>query len=249
MSTFDKLMVIPAQRNAGYMVLLDPDRLDKQDMVRSAAVCSENGVDVILVGGSFLLSTDFDRTVREIKRAVNVPVIIFPGPDTSQISSAADAILFLSMISGRNPDLLIGQQVKAAPTLKAYSLEPISTGYILVDSGKPTTAEYISNTKPIPRNKPEIAMAHALAARYLGMQCVYLDAGSGAEQMVPEEMVEAVAGYASLPVIVGGGIRSPEDAAKRVAAGASFIVTGSVLEARKDTALVREFAQAIHGST
>jgi putative glycerol-1-phosphate prenyltransferase len=249
MSTLDKLMEIPVQRNAGYMVLLDPDRLDKQDMVRSAVACSENGVDVILVGGSFLLSTDFDRTVREIKRAVDVPVIIFPGPDSSQISSAADAILFLSMISGRNPDLLIGQQVKAAPTLKAYGLEPISTGYILVDSGKPTTAEYISNTKPIPRNKPDIAMAHALAARYLGMQCVYLDAGSGAEQMVPEEMVEAVAGYASLPVIVGGGIRRPEDAAKRVAAGASFIVTGSVLEAQRDTALVREFAQAIHGPT
>ncbi|MDA0748095.1 MAG: phosphoglycerol geranylgeranyltransferase, partial [bacterium] len=201
MSTFDQLKTIRSARGAGFFSLLDPDRLDKEDLVRTAVMCAENGADAILVGGSFLMCTDFDRMVRAIQQAVEIPVIIFPGPDTNQISAAADAILFLSMISGRNPDLLIGQQVKAAPLLKAYGLEAISTGYILVDSGQPTTAEFISNTRPVPRNKPDIAKAHALAAQYLGMQCVYLDAGSGAGQMVPEEMIEAVSSYISIPVI------------------------------------------------
>ena len=246
MATFDKLMEIRKRQGAGYMVLLDPDHLDKKDLARTAALCAENGADVILFGGSFLLSTSFDWMVREVKGAVDIPVIVFPGPDLNQISAAADAILFLSMISGRNPELLIGLQVKAAPLLKAHGLEAISTGYMLVDSGHPTTVEYISNTKPMPRNKPEIAKAHALAAEYLGMQCLYLDAGSGAAQMVPEEMVRSVTESASLPLIVGGGIRRPEDAAARVAVGASFIVTGNVLEARREAGLIQEFAQAIH---
>lgn len=246
MSVFDALMEVRARRGAGFFSLLDPDRLDKTDLVRAAGMCEAQGADAILVGGSFLMCTDFDRVVRAVKGAVEIPVLIFPGPDTNQISPAADALLFLSMISGRNSDLLIGQQVKAAPLLKAYGLEPISTGYILVDSGRQTTAEYISNTKPLPRNKPDIARAHALAAEYLGMQCVYLDAGSGAEQMVPEEMIAAVAGYVSIPVIAGGGIRRPQDARARVEAGASFVVVGSILEAERDASLVRDFASAIH---
>jgi len=239
-------MKVALTKGAGFLSLLDPDRLDKADLVSTAVMCQDRGADAILFGGSFLLCTDFDRLVREVKRAVDIPVVIFPGPDTNQISAAADAILFLSMISGRNPDLLIGQQVKAAPILKAYGLEAISTGYILVDSGRPTTAEYVSNTKPVPRNKPEIAMALALAAEYLGMQCVYLDAGSGAEQMVPVEMIASVADYASIPLIAGGGIRSPQDARERVEAGASFVVVGTILEADCNVSLVGEFADAIH---
>jgi phosphoglycerol geranylgeranyltransferase len=246
MSTFDRLLKVCHTKGAGFLSLLDPDRLDKEDLVGTAVMCQEQGADAILFGGSFLLCTDFDRLVREVKRVVDIPVVIFPGPDTNQISAAADAILFLSMISGRNPELLIGQQVKAAPILKAYGLEAISTGYVLVDSGQQTTAEYISNTKPVPRNKPEIAMAHALAAEYLGMQCVYLDAGSGAEKMVPVEMIASVADYISIPIIAGGGIRSPQDARERVEAGASFVVVGTILEADKDVSLVGEFADAIH---
>ncbi|MBT5830178.1 MAG: geranylgeranylglyceryl/heptaprenylglyceryl phosphate synthase, partial [Candidatus Latescibacteria bacterium] len=208
----------------------------------------EQGADAILIGGSFLLSTNFDRMVQEVKQAVDVPVVIFPG-DTSQIAPAADAILFLSLISGRNPELLIGQHIKAAPLLKAHGIEPISTGYVLVDSGQQTTTEYISNTRPLPRNKPEIAMAHALAAEYLGMQCVYLDAGSGPAKMVPEEMVLAVSEYTSVPLIVGGGIRDPEAARKRVEMGASFIVIGSVFEDRGwDAGFIGGFADAVHQS-
>lgn len=247
MSIFKDLMEIRSERGAGFLPYLDPDRLDKECLVQTAVMCAENGADAILFGGSFLLSQDFNLMVHEVKKAVGIPVVIFPG-DTSQISSAADAILFLSLISGRNPELLIGQQVKAAPILKAQGMEPISTGYILVDSGRQTTVEFFSNTKPLPRNKPEIAMAHALAAEYMGMQCVYLDAGSGADRMIPVDMVASVTGYITLPVIVGGGICCPKDAELRVSAGASFIAVGNILEVRREASLIREFAEAVHRS-
>lgn len=246
MSIFEQLVAIRNRRGAGFLPYLDPDRLDKKDLGRTASLCETQGADAILIGGSFLLSTNFDRMVREVVRAVDIPVIIFPG-DTNQISAAADAIMFLSLISGRNPELLIGQHVKAAPILKAHGLEAIATGYALVDAGQLTTAEYVSNTRPLPRDKPEIAMAHALAAEYLGMQCVYLDAGSGPELMVPEEIVQAVCSYVSIPIIVGGGIRDPEAAAKRVALGAAFVVVGSIFEETGwDAALIGAFASAIH---
>lgn len=246
MTTFERLTDSKDRLGAGFWVLLDPDRLDKEDLVGATEACVENGADAILFGGSFLISTNFERMIREVKRvAPEIPLVIFPG-DTNQISAAADAILFLSMISGRNPELLIGQHAKAAPTIKAMGLEPIATGYVLVESGTQTTVEYVSNTKPLPRTKPDIAMAHALAAEYLGMSCVYLDAGSGAGQMVPVDMIEAVTDYVSIPVIAGGGIRTPEAAAERVEAGASFIVVGSVLEQRVDTRLIQSFADAIH---
>lgn len=246
MSIFEQLVAIRDRRGAGFLPYLDPDRLDKKDLGRTASLCEARGADAILIGGSFLLSTNFDRMVSEVVRAVDIPVIIFPG-DTNQISAAADAIMFLSLISGRNPELLIGQHVRAAPILKAHGLEAIATGYALVDTGQLTTAEYVSNTRPLPRDKPEIAMAHALAAEYLGMQCVYLDAGSGPELMVPKEIVQAVCSYVSIPIIVGGGIRDPEAAAKRVALGASFVVVGSIFEETSwDAALIGAFASAIH---
>ena len=243
--TFDFLLAVRERRGAAYLALLDPDRLSRSDLVRRAEACADNGVDALLVGSSLLLSRDFDGAVREVKRAVDLPVIIHPG-DINQVTPHADALLFLSMISGRNPELLIGQQVKAAPLLKACDLEPIPTGLILVESGAVTTVEFVSNTKPLPRDKPDIAMAHALAAEYLGMRCVYLEGGSGAKMSVPEEMIRAVASYVSLPLIVGGGIRTPEAAAEKVRAGASFVVIGNALEQMRDPALIRELADAIH---
>jgi len=214
-------------------------------MVRQAVQHAQNGADAILVGTSFLLSSDFDEMVKAVRDAVDVPVILFPG-GISQLSPHADAILFLSLISGRNPELLIGQQVKAAPFIKRYALEPISTGYILVESGTLTTAEYVSTTRPVPRNKPDLAMALALAAEYLGMKLVYLEAGSGADRSVPEAMIRSVADYVSLPLIVGGGIRCPEHAREKVLAGASFVVVGNVLERMDDPGLLRDLADAVH---
>ena len=154
------------------------------------------------------------------------------------------AILFLSVISGRNPELLIGQQVKGAPLLKEYGVEIISTGYMLIESGTFTSVEFMSNTRPIPRNKCDIAMAHALAAEYIGMKLIYLEAGSGALEPVPDEMVRAVVDYISLPVIVGGGIRDAESARSKVDAGAGFVVTGTVIE--EDPGRLRELSAAVH---
>ena len=248
MSVFEYLMQVRREKGAGYLTHLDPDRMDPDRIVRRAVQHRESGADAILVGTSFLLSDDFDGVVKAIRNAVDIPLILFPG-GVAQVSRHADAILFLSLISGRDPELLIGQQVKAAPFIKHHALEPISTGYILIESGKLTTAEYVSNTRPLPRDKPDLAMALALAAEYLGMKLVYLEAGSGAEWSVPQEMIRSVAGYASLPLVVGGGIRRPELAREKVLAGASFVVIGNVLEDMDDPGLLREFADAVHTDT
>jgi len=236
MSVFEVLMQVKAEKGAGYFVLLDPDRSDDETIVEIAKECRDAGVDAILVGSSMLLNDRFEHTIVLIKRTVGV----------GQISRHADAIFFYSLISGRNPELLIGQQVKAAPVLKAYNLEAIPTGYMLIESGNFTSAEYISDTRPIPRNKNDIAKAHALAAEYLGMKMVYLEAGSGARLSVPEEMIRDVADYTALPIIVGGGIRDPEEARKKIQAGASFVVTGNVMEESKTPGLIRRFAEAVH---
>ena len=245
MSTFEYLMRVKREKGAGYLLLLDPDRLDRKTLAEDVRCLGANGVDAILVGSSFLLSNDFDQVVGQIKKEAKMPVIIFPG-GIYQISPKADAILFLSLLSGRNPEFLIGQQVKAAPILRDCGLEAISTGYLLVESGRPTTVEYISDTRPLPRSKPEIAEAYALAAQYLGMKLLYLDAGSGAKHSVPEEIIQTVADSVSLPIIVGGGIRQPEIARQKVLAGSSFVVIGTAAEQNNDPVLLKEFAQAIH---
>jgi phosphoglycerol geranylgeranyltransferase len=228
------------------LVLIDPDKWELKQLPDVAAAASENGADAILVGGSLLMRASFDEIVKTIKNAAKIPCIIFPG-STIQISRHADALLFLSLISSRNADYLIGVQIMAAPIIRLLGLEPIPTGYMLIESGRVTSAEFMSNSRPIPREKNDIAQATALAAEYLGMRLVYLEAGSGADLSVTPEMVAAVSSFVHIPVIVGGGIRTPEEAAKRVQAGASFIVTGNVLEKPSGVSLIREFAQAIHG--
>jgi phosphoglycerol geranylgeranyltransferase len=247
MNTFERLIQVKRTHSAGYLLLVDPDKIDSKkfpDFINKAA---EAGVDAFLVGGSLMLSDEFDRTLKVIKENTKVPVIIFPG-SVSQVSPNADAILFLLLISGRNPDHLIGNQVIAAPIIKKMGLEAISTGYMLIEGGIITSAEFMSNTKPIPRQKSDIAVAHALAAELIGMKMLYLEAGSGAKEAVPDEMIQKVTQYCSLPVITGGGICTPEKAMKKVAAGASFIVTGTIIEQNLDISLVKEFAEAIHTS-
>lgn len=245
MTTYDRLAAIRRERGAGYLVLLDPDKINKELLPVFVRDATDAGVDAFLVGGSLLLRNDFDRHIQVIKENTAAPVVIFPG-SVMQVSSFADAILFLMLISGRNPEYLIGNQVIAAPVIRQSGLETISTGYMLIEAGNTTSAEFMSNTKPIPRDKADIALAHALAAEIIGMKMLYLDAGSGAQVSVPEEMIKAIAVRCSLPAIVGGGIRTPEEARRKVEAGASFIVTGTVTELNNHRSFIREFADAVH---
>lgn len=245
MTTFERILKIKEAKGAGYFVLIDPDKWRDGQIVGFAAQANEAGADAILIGGSLLLSSSFDDLVSKIKNRIDIPLIIFPGSPT-QVSRYADAVFFLSLISGRNPTYLIGEQVKAAPAIKILGLEAIAVGYMLVESGNITSAEFMSNTRPIPRDKPDIAKATALAAEFMGMKMVYLEAGSGAKWAVPDEMVAEVTEYVSLPLIVGGGIRTPEEAHRKVKAGASFVVTGNVLEKRIDSNLIKEFAASVH---
>lgn len=245
MTTYERLLNVRQERGAGYFVLLDPDKSDRDQLPSFVREATEAGVDGFLVGGSLMLTDEFEEHLRTIKQNTTVPVVIFPG-SLMQVSSIADAILFLVLISGRNPEHLIGSQVVAAPIVRRSGLEAISTGYMLIEAGNTTSAEFMSNTKPIPRDKADIALAHALAAEIIGMKFVYLDAGSGALSSVPEEMLRLIARRCSLPIIVGGGIRTPEEARKKVEAGASFVVTGTVTELNNHRSFVREFAEAVH---
>ncbi len=245
MSVYNYLLDIVRRRGAGYIVLIDPDKHSRKQIGELVEAACEGDADAIFVGSSIVLNSGFDNLVRLIKRIASVPVILFPG-STMQISRHADAILFLSLVSGRDPNYLIGEQVKAAPVIRHLGVEPISTGYMLIESGKMTSAEFMSNTRPIPRDKFDIAKATALAAEFLGMKLIYLEAGSGAAYPVKTEMIAEVNRYVRTPIIVGGGIRRPEEAHERVKAGASFVVTGNILEYKANRSLIREFAGAVH---
>ena len=245
MTIYEQLLDVKDRKGSGYFVLIDPDKKSETETLKTVESCVKGGVDALLVGSSLLLSQRFNSTIKQIKKEFSIPVIIFPG-STIQLSEHADAVLFLSLISGRNPEFLIGTQVLGAPIVRKMALEAISTGYMLIESGKTTAAEFMSNSKPIPRDKNDIAVAHAMAGEMLGMKMIYLEAGSGATQSVPEEMIEAVSGYITSPVIVGGGINTPDVARKKVEAGASFIVTGNVLESSENIGLIKEFADAVH---
>jgi phosphoglycerol geranylgeranyltransferase len=248
MTTLEKLLHTRKTRGAGYLVLIDPDKIDQQKLPSFVRDATEAGADGFLVGGSLLLSNEIDKLVQLIKSNTTLPVVIFPG-SLFQISAVADAILFLLLISGRNPEHIIGNQVIAAPKIRQIGMEAISTGYMLVEAGNTTSVEFMSNTKPLPRNKPDIAVAHALAAETIGLKMLYLDAGSGADAPVPDDMIRKIAGVCALPMIVGGGIRDPEVARQKVKAGASFVVTGTINEENSHHSLVREFAEAVHSLT
>ena len=245
MTTWKKLLAIKEQRGAGYFILIDPDKQSMEDSVKVAVQAEREDADGIFIGGSLLTTPMFDELIKQIKEQVQIPVIIFPG-GVQQVSQYADAILFMSLISGRNADTLIGQQVLAAPIVKMIGLETIATGYMLIESGKVSSAEFMSNTRPIPRDKTDIAVAHALAAEYLGKKILYLEAGSGALLPVPDKMIHAIAGMCNLPIIVGGGITTPEIARQKVKVGAGFIVTGTVFEKDNSDGKMAEFAEAIH---
>lgn len=242
----DKLRTTAGRVNgtAQYWVLLDPDDYTDVQGATIARKSEDAGADAVLVGGSILHSNHLDQFIAAIKNSVQIPVILFPG-DATQVCSKADALLYLSLVSGRNPVNLIGEHVKAAFLIKQTGIKPIPTAYLLVESGIVTSVEFMSNTRPIPRTKPMIAAAHALAAQYMGMKLVYLEAGSGARQPIPDEMVACVKKHIDIPLIVGGGIRDARTAAAKVRAGADIIVTGNVLRGSGGAAKMREIARAV----
>lgn len=221
-------------------LLLDPDKLTSSHLDSLSELANINQVDYIFVGGSLITHHDFNGVVGAIKDLFSMPVVIFPGSNL-HISDHADAILLLSLISGRNPELLIGNHVIAAPLLKNASLEIISTGYMLVESGRITSVQYISNTMPIPRNKTDIAVCTAMAGEMLGMKTIYVDAGSGAGQTVPAEMIKNIKHNLNVPLIVGGGITQPVYAQSIWEAGADVIVIGTATEDKPDR--IEEFCR------
>jgi putative glycerol-1-phosphate prenyltransferase len=242
-SIYRELQEARAKGTKKLAVLLDPDklRLNNREQVIAKAVTA--GVDYFLLGGSLILHDRLEECLSSIKARCDIPVILFPG-NTFQLSHRADAILFLSLISGRNPELLIGKHVISAPYLKKSPLEIISTGYLLIDGGKPTTASYMSNTLPIPADKEEVALSTAMAGEMLGLKMIYLEAGSGARYPVSEQMIRAVRNGIDIPLIVGGGIRTPGQALKSLKAGADMIVVGNAIE--KNPELVREITDVVH---
>jgi phosphoglycerol geranylgeranyltransferase len=210
-------------------VLVDPDQYSKEIFAQVLGKDNSNSIDAILVGGSLITHGSISKVICKIKEQTALPVCIFPG-NYMQVDDRADAILFLSLISGRNADLLIGNQVIAAPFVKKSKLEVIPTGYMLIDGGKTTTAHYMSNTAPIPARKPEIAACTALAGEMLGLACVFMDAGSGAAETVSPLMIRAVYETVQIPIIVGGGIRNAQQASDMYEAGATAIVIGNAAE-------------------
>jgi putative glycerol-1-phosphate prenyltransferase len=226
-----------------FAVLIDPDKVNHTSIDQLVQLSVDAHVDYFFVGGSLVISNHLDECIKQIKVACNIPVLLFPG-SPSQVSKYADALLYLSLISGRNPELLIGQHVVSAPFVKKSGLEIIPTGYMVIDGGAPTTVSYISNASPIPSDKNDIAMCTAMAGEMLGMKLVYMDAGSGAKRPITETMIALVSQHIEVPLIIGGGITDAEKAYLNCKAGADIIVVGNAIE--KDPSLIKELSDAIH---
>ncbi len=239
---YQSLLEKKQQQRKSLAVLIDPDKSNLTRLEQSVSLCEKAAVDFFFVGSSLLLHDGLERCVQFIKKYSTIPVVLFPG-NRFQICKEADAILLLSLISGRNPELLIGQHVQAAAQLKNSGLEIIPTGYVLIDGGKLTSVHYVSQTLPIPAEKNDIAISTALAGEMLGLKAIYLEAGSGAQHPVQEEMIAAVRKNISVPLIVGGGIRSGEAAYQTCKAGADILVVGNGFEDKPE--LIAEISSAV----
>jgi putative glycerol-1-phosphate prenyltransferase len=234
-----------ANKQKHLAVLIDPDSIESE--MQLVNICQRSNdalVDFILVGGSLITNGFFDTCIQIIKQHTQIPVVLFPG-NIMQVSNNADAILLLSLISGRNPDLLIGKHVLAAPMLKQSGLEIIPTGYMLIDGGNITSVSYMSNTTPIPAEKHSIAACTAMAGEMLGLQVTYMDAGSGAQHPISTKIISAVRESVNGPIFIGGGIKTPEGAVAACNAGADVVVVGNAFE--KEPELINQIAKAVHG--
>jgi phosphoglycerol geranylgeranyltransferase len=219
--------------NRGIALLIDPEKVTSEEKLRqSLELSARSGIELLLVGGSTVTREQINRTVSFIKKNSQLPVIIFPG-SSQQISHAADALLYLSLISGRNPDYLIGHHVNSANELFHSNLEVIPTGYVLIDGGKMTSVAYVSQTTPIPREQINIVRSTCMAGLLLGQKILYLDAGSGANHPVPSALIEEISSLGA-PLIIGGGIRTIEALEEAHSSGANVVVIGNHVEEHLD---------------
>ncbi|HMK95355.1 MAG TPA: geranylgeranylglyceryl/heptaprenylglyceryl phosphate synthase [Candidatus Limnocylindrales bacterium] len=226
-----------------HVTLIDPEKVSASDAAGIAENSKNSGTAAVMIGGStFVSQKHLDEVVKAIRANVKIPTILFPNNITG-ISRHANAIWFMSLLNSVDPYFLIGAQILGAPLVKKYNLEPLSMGYIIVGEGG--TAGIVGKAIPVPYSKPELAAAHALAGQYLGMRFIYLEGGSGAKNPVPPEMIRAVKHLLEIPLIVGGGIRTKEQAFAAACAGADIIVTGNVTEARDSKQRVAEIITAI----
>jgi phosphoglycerol geranylgeranyltransferase len=240
---YSALVLKKRTRRKSFALLIDPDKVDRVILESLVELAVNARVDYLFVGGSLVVSDHLDLVVQQIKALCKIPIILFPGTP-SQVSVYADGLLYLSLISGRNPELLIGQHVISAPAVRKSGLEIMSTGYMVIDGGAPTTVSYISNALPIPADKNEIALCTAMAGEMLGMKLIYMDAGSGARRPISTEMIERVSACIDIPLLIGGGIQNPEKVYLNAKAGADLIVVGNAIE--KDASLLAEMTAAIH---
>lgn len=228
-----------------FALLIDPDNTDKKKLEQIAKISDNEKIDYIFLGGSLIRFDNLDECIKTLKKNCSIPIVLFPGSPI-QINKNADALLFLSLISGRNPELLIGQHVMVASLLKQTALEIIPTGYMLIDGGSLTTALYMSNTTPIPADKYDIAINTAIAGELLGLKLIYMDAGSGAINFISSTMVKKVRENISVPLIVGGGIKTAPIATELCKAGADIIVVGNAVE--QNFSIITALSEAIHSS-
>jgi putative glycerol-1-phosphate prenyltransferase len=241
---YHQLAEFKAKGKKQLAVLIDPDSVQSEkQLIHTCKLARKAKVDLMLIGGSLITNGFFDTCVKLVKKHSGLPVVLFPG-NIMQVSKEADSILLLSLISGRNPDLLIGKHVLAAPVLKHSKLEIISTGYLIIDGGVQTSVGYMSNTQPIPSDKYAIAATTALAGEMLGNKLIYMDAGSGAQKPVSSKMIRAVANEITVPLFVGGGIRNSEAAVSACKAGADVVVVGNAFEQNPE--MIEEICAAVH---
>lgn len=243
MNIYNNILENKKANKKSFALLIDPDKQDEKQLISIIEKAKNVKTDYLFVGGSLLTHDSLDACLDTLKEYSNIPVVLFPG-NAMQVNEKADAILFLSLISGRNAEMLIGKQVITAPILKQSSLEVLPTGYMLIDSGKPTTVSYMSNTTPIPADKDAVAACTAMAGEMLGLQLIFMDGGSGAKKPISEQMIATVSKSVDTPLIIGGGINNGEKAIANCKAGADIIVVGNAIE--KDENLIAEIANAVH---
>ena len=246
-SVYNKLIQLNNEQRSSAIALIDPDI--KNDSILAGIIDKINfaGFDAVFVGGSIIMDHLFESRLKFIKSNTDLPVILFPGSST-QVSKEADAILYLSLISGRNPQYLIGEHVQSAPKIYNIDLETIPTGYILIDGGSKTSVEIMSNTISIPPDKKDIILAHALAGQFLGQKLIYLEMGSNSQNSIDSNLVEFIKSKISIPLIVGGGIKTAESAKQISKSGADFLVIGSLLELEENKINIKEICDSIHES-